>query len=260
MRQIYAQVDGAPIVTTIETAEMVKYVDNVWHATKVCFANEVGRLAKSQGVDSHDVMDVFCQDTKLNLSPYYLKPGFAYGGSCLPKEVRAVAHIAKGAGVSLPMIETLGASNKAQIDEAVRMVRATGAKQVGVLGLAFKPGTDDLRESPILEVIAALRDEGIDVIAHDPAITPQTAIESQLVYVKHASPGLAALAADLRGLLVASADEVIANSDAIIVTQKTEEYATCAQHIAETQGTPVIDVVRAFATPLQSDAYHGIGW
>jgi GDP-mannose 6-dehydrogenase len=180
MRQIYAPVDGAPLMTSIETAEMVKYVDNVWHATKVCFANEVGRLAKSQGVDSHEVMEVFCQDTKLNLSPYYLKPGFAYGGSCLPKEVRAVAHIAKGAGVSLPLIEHLGTSNDEQIAQAVRMIAATGARRVCILGLAFKPGTDDLRESPILEVIAALREAGVSVTAHDPAVTRRTDIEGQL--------------------------------------------------------------------------------
>ena len=260
LRQIYAPVDDAPIITSIETAEMVKYVDNVWHATKVCFANEVGRLAKSQGVDSHEVMEVFCQDTKLNLSPYYLKPGFAYGGSCLPKEVRAVAHIAKSAGVSLPMIENLDTSNREQIDQAVAMVRKTGAKRVGILGLAFKPGTDDLRESPILEVIAALRDEGVEIIAHDPAITADTAIEGQLGYVKHGSPGLAALADDLRGFLAPTAQDVADQADAIIVTQRNTTYAALAQTALQTRNTPVIDVVRAFTDLPQSEKYHGIGW
>ena len=143
VRKIYEPVDDNPIITSIETAEMVKYVDNVWHAAKVCFANEVGRLCKTQGVDSHEVMDVFCQDTKLNLSPYYLKPGFAYGGSCLPKEVRAVAHIAKSAGITLPMIENLDTSNKEHVAATVQMVRGPGAIRVGVLGLAFETGADE---------------------------------------------------------------------------------------------------------------------
>ncbi|WP_424964806.1 nucleotide sugar dehydrogenase [Dinoroseobacter sp. S375] len=260
LREIYAPVDEQPILTSIETAEMVKYVDNVWHATKVCFANEVGRLAKSQGVDSHAVMDVFCQDTKLNLSPYYLKPGFAYGGSCLPKEVRAVAHIAKSAGVSLPMIENLGTSNREQIESAVRMARETGARRVGILGLAFKPGTDDLRESPILEVIAALRDEGIEIVVHDPAITADTAIESQLGYVKHGSPGLAALAGELRDFLVARPEDVAAQADALIVTQSNPHYAQIAHDAATRCETPIIDVVRLFEECPKTEAYQGIGW
>ncbi len=260
LRQIVAPVDEAPIITTIETAEMVKYVDNVWHATKVCFANEVGRLAKSQGVDGHAVMDIFCQDQKLNSSPYYLKPGFAYGGSCLPKEVRAVAHIAQAAGVSLPMIENLGASNRAQIETATQMLRDTGAKRVGVLGLAFKAGTDDLRESPILEVIAALRDEGIEVVAHDPAITAETNIAAQLGYVKHASGGLTELADTLPGMLLDSVDEVTAQADALIVTQNNAEYAEALSAVLADGTLPVVDVVRSFSELPASNAYDGIGW
>jgi len=260
LRQICAPVDEAPIVTTIETAEMVKYVDNVWHATKVCFATEVGRLAKSQGEDGHAVMDIFCQDQKLNLSPYYLKPGFAYGGSCLPKEVRAVAHIAKGAGVSLPMIENLGTSNQAQIDAAIQMVRDTGAQRVGVLGLAFKPGTDDLRESPILAVIAALRDEGITVVAHDPAITPDTNIAAQLAYVRHASRGLTELDDALPGMVAPTPEAVHAECDAVIVTQANATYSELLRNVLSEGKTPVIDVVRTFAELPESRAYAGIGW
>ena len=260
LRQIYLPVDDAPILTSIETAEMVKYVDNVWHAAKVCFANEVGRFAKSQGVDSHEVMEVFCSDTKLNLSPYYLKPGFAYGGSCLPKEVRAVAHIARDAGVSLPLIEHLGASNRAQIDAAIRMVRETGARRVGVLGLAFKSGTDDLRESPILEVIAALRKDGIDVVAHDPAITGGTDIAGQIGYVRHGSPGLRALAEDLKELIFDNAEDVVAEADAIIVTQRCDLYAGLARLAMEHLEIPVIDVVRTFGDVPTAATYRGIGW
>lgn len=260
VRKIYAPIDDSPIITSIETAEMVKYVDNVWHAAKVCFANEVGRLCKSQGVDSHGVMDIFCQDTKLNLSPYYLKPGFAYGGSCLPKEVRAVAHIAQKAGISLPMIENLDTSNKAHVAATIQMVRETGAKRVGVLGLSFKPGTDDLRESPILDVIAQLREEGIEVVAHDPVIKETTNIEAQLSYVKHGNPGLVKLASELKNLLVESPGDAVDQADAVIVTQKYPFYGVLARLAAESLNKPVIDVVRAFEDVPTAPAYHGIGW
>ncbi|MGB0927974.1 MAG: nucleotide sugar dehydrogenase [Pikeienuella sp.] len=257
LSRIYEAVDHKPIVTSVETAEMVKYVDNVWHATKVTFANEVGRLCKPLNVDSHEVMDVFVQDTKLNLSPYYLKPGFAFGGSCLPKEVRAVAHIAKEQGVDLPLINSLGVSNKTHIEEATAMVRKTGAKKVGVLGLAFKPGTDDLRESPILEVIAALNAEGVEVEIHDTAITPETPLAGQLAYVRHGSPGLQALASDLPGMMRGNAHEVAASADALIVTHANDLYRDVLAH---TPDTPVIDVVRIAAEAPKSQSYNGIGW
>ncbi|MFT6911915.1 MAG: GDP-mannose 6-dehydrogenase [Paracoccaceae bacterium] len=260
LRGIYAAVDATPLITSIETAEMVKYVDNVWHATKVCFANEVGRLCKSQGVDSHAVMDVFVQDTKLNLSPYYLKPGFAFGGSCLPKEVRAVAHIAKAAGVSLPLIENLGRSNDVQIAEATRMALATGAKRVGILGLAFKPGTDDLRESPILEVIAALTAQGIEVVAHDTAITAETPIAGQLAYVRHASAGLRTLADDLPGMIRADVRDVTETCDTIIVTHNEAIYRSELAQAMLQRDVNVIDVVRLFKECPKATAYNGIGW
>ena len=257
LSRIYGTIDDHPIVTSVETAEMVKYVDNVWHATKVCFANEVGRLCKPLGVDSHAVMDVFVQDTKLNLSPYYLKPGFAFGGSCLPKEVRAVAHIAKQQGVSLPMIESLSKSNTTHIERAIEMVRETGAKTVGVLGLAFKPGTDDLRESPILEVIAALNAEGVNVLIHDPAITPQTPLAGQLAYVRHGSSGLQALADDLPHMMRADCDDVVQGADALIVTHDTELYCKA---IANAGDRPVIDVVHITSGATSQSNVNGIGW
>ena len=257
LSRVYEAVDEAPIVTSVETAEMVKYVDNVWHATKVCFANEVGRLCKPLGVDSHDVMDVFVQDTKLNLSPYYLKPGFAFGGSCLPKEVRAVAHIAREQGVDLPMIQSLGVSNQSHIEQALEMTRKTGAKKVGILGLAFKPGTDDLRESPILEVIAALNAEGVAVSIHDPAITPETPLAGQLAYVRHGSPGLQALVDDLPAMMCADVSDVVAEAEALIVTHNNETYRDVVQNAG---ATPVIDVVRILKTPVANTQYNGIGW
>lgn len=257
MRQIYAPVDDAPILTTVEVAETIKYVDNVWHATKVCFANEVGRLCKPLGVDSHAVMDIFIQDQKLNLSPYYLKPGFAYGGSCLPKEVRAVQHIAEGLGVSLPLIGNLDRSNQEQIAQALQMVRATGAKRVGILGLAFKPGTDDLRESPILEVMAALREDGVELIVHDTAVTRDTPLSGLMSYVKHGSSGLAKLADGLKNMLRDDVAEVTGTADAIIVCHSNDTYR---QAVMDTPDTPVIDVVRLFRDTPQNAQVNGIGW
>ncbi|MCC5973800.1 MAG: nucleotide sugar dehydrogenase [Rubellimicrobium sp.] len=255
--RIYEPVDDNIILTTIEVAEMVKYVDNVWHAAKVTFANEIGRLCKPIGVDSHAVMDIFVQDTKLNLSPYYLKPGFAYGGSCLPKEVRAVTHMAETLGVDLPMIANLDRSNQSQIAEALRMVRATGAKRVAVLGLAFKRGTDDLRESPILEVIAALMEDGVEVSAHDDAVSSETRIEAQLAYVQYASPGLRALAPRLAGMIATDAEAAVAGADAVVVTHATRSY----RDIARESACPVIDLVRLFGkADTQPATLSGIGW
>lgn len=253
---MFEPVDAEPIVTTIEVAEMVKYVDNVWHAAKVCFGNEVGRLSKALGIDGHDVMDVFCRDTKLNLSPYYLKPGFAYGGSCLPKEVRAVTHIARTAGVSVPLMASLGASNAVQVERAIEMVRETGATRVGVLGLAFKPGTDDLRESPILEVIAALRDEGIEVIGYDPAITEATDVTGQLDYVRHGSPALGRLADELPEIIHAQAEAVVAWADALVVTHSNPAFQALAMRHPF---TPVVDLCRLFKDAPGMNV-EGIGW
>lgn len=254
--RLFDPVDAAPIRTEIETAEMVKYVDNVWHAMKVCFANEVGRLSKSMGVDGRRVMDVFCQDEKLNLSSCYLKPGFAYGGSCLPKEVRAVAHLARERDVDLPLIGSLGRSNEVQIAEALRLVRATGATRIGVLGLAFKPGTDDLRESPILDVMSELLDDGIKLLAHDSAVTAATPIAQQLAYVRNGAPGLARLARRLPEFLCDDAETVVAGCEAVIVTHNLPAYRT----LLSTARVQVIDVAQLFDTAPADRAYAGIGW
>ncbi|MEM9912153.1 MAG: nucleotide sugar dehydrogenase [Pseudomonadota bacterium] len=257
MRRIYQPVDDTPIMTTVEVAETIKYVDNVWHAAKVCFANEVGRLCKPLGVDSHAVMDIFCQDQKLNLSPYYLKPGFAYGGSCLPKEVRAVQHIAESLGVNLPMIANLDRSNREQIEQAAEMARQTGAKRIGILGVAFKPGTDDLRESPILEVMADLKAEGVELRVHDAAVTKDTPLEGLMSYVKHASKGLGQLAGSLKDMLCDDVMDVMDNVDAIIVCHSNEDYR---QAVSARPDIPVIDVVRLFPQGSNVDQLNGIGW
>jgi GDP-mannose 6-dehydrogenase len=255
--QIFLPVDNKPIITTIRVAEMVKYVDNVWHAAKVCFANEIGRMSKAVGVDGRSVMDIFVQDEKLNLSPYYLKPGFAYGGSCLPKEVRAMSYLAQAHGLQLPMIEGLQTSNETHIAEATRMVRETGAKKVAILGLAFKSGTDDLRESPVLEVMAALAEDGVELTAHDNAITADTQIEAQLGYVKHGSKGLGTLSTGLRDMLKPDPETALDGVDTVVVTHACPQYRTI---LANRPDLKVVDVVRLFKHAKPMPNYQGIGW
>ncbi|MEM7058752.1 MAG: nucleotide sugar dehydrogenase [Pseudomonadota bacterium] len=257
LARIYDPVDANSIVTSIETAEMVKYVDNVWHAAKVCFANEIGRICKPMGVDSHDVMDIFVQDTKLNLSPYYLKPGFAFGGSCLPKEVRAMTHLAGKAGAKVPLIDALLPSNDRQIDEAVRMVKKTGATKVGILGLAFKPGTDDLRESPALDLIARLMADGIEVIAYDPTISQDTPIAQQLAYVQHSRPDLMHLVEDLPKMLRTSGEAVLAEAPVAVMTQATKEFRDL---VGWYEFGRIIDLARLFDDVPAGINYEGIGW
>ncbi|KHQ53180.1 nucleotide sugar dehydrogenase [Mameliella alba] len=253
--RIFEPVDAKPILTEIETAELVKHVDNVWHANKVCFANEIGRLSKALNIDGRDVMDIFCQDTKLNLSPYYLKPGFAYGGSCLPKEVRAMNHLAQSRNVDLPLIGSLDQSNLAQIDRAVAMLLAARPRKVAVLGLAFKPGTNDLRESPILDVIAQLQEKGIAVSAHDHFVTSDNVAES----ARHAAstkPGLQDLCQQLPQLLSEDIADTLQDADAVIVTHALPEYRQAAQDVF----VPVIDVARLFAGQTEPAHCQGIGW
>lgn len=258
MRRLFLPIDSELILTDINTAEMVKYVDNVWHATKVCFANEVGRLCKSMQIDSHAVMDVFVQDQKLNLSPYYLKPGFAYGGSCLPKEVRALTHLAKLAKVDLPMISHLDASNREQITEAIRMVQATGCKRVGVLGLAFKAGTDDLRESPVLEVMSALKVAGCSLVAHDAAVTYDTDLPAQVGGTRHGNTGLRNFIGELPYILKTSIQEVISESEVLLITHDLPAY----RQVVDTRAPAhqIIDLVHLFDAPPRHKSYQGIAW
>jgi len=168
LAKLYKGIDDQVICTSIDAAETVKYVDNTWHALKVSFANEVGKICQACSIDSHEVMDIFVQDTKLNLSPYYLKPGFAYGGSCLPKDVRGINHLAESLGVETPVLASIAESNRSQIDHAISLIEETNSEVIGFLGVTFKADTNDLRETPVLPVIISLLKKGYDVRLYDP--------------------------------------------------------------------------------------------
>jgi len=177
---------GAPVVSAdLEAAEMVKYVDNTWHALKVAFANEIGRISKEVGVDSREVMDIFALDTKLNISTAYLRPGFAFGGSCLPKDVRALSYFARRHDVHAPVIESVLPSNTDHVERAVNAVLAQGKRRIGILGLAFKAGTDDLRESPMVELVERLIGKGFDVRIHDPDVNLAALVGANQEYINH---------------------------------------------------------------------------
>src|SRR5215204_5112689 len=232
---LYAKVDAPLITTSIRVAEMMKYTSNTWHALKVCFANEVGNLCKRLDVDSHEVMSIFCQDDKLNLSPYYLKPGFAFGGSCLPKDVRALQYRAKEMDVAMPVIESILGSNRLQIEHAIDMVVHSGHKRVGLLGFSFKAGTDDLRESPIVILAEALLGKGYSVCIYDRNVSVARLVGANKEYINQQIPHLSSLLTD-------SIDTVIEQSDVIVVGNGSPEFAEALTRTRPDQ--MVIDLFR----------------
>jgi GDP-mannose 6-dehydrogenase len=252
--------DGQEVMTTsLLAAETVKYVDNVWHATKVVFANEVGRLCKSLNLDSHEVMRLFIKDTKLNLSSYYLKPGFAFGGSCLPKEVRAVSHMAETRGLSLPLIDSLIRSNGDQIAEALRLLTPFQGRRMGLLGLTFKPATDDLRESPMLDLLGALLDSGETVRVFDPNLTAATAHRSgQIAHACRAKTTLASHASAIEAALQVDLGDVMSWADVIVVAHATDAFRQAVS--LRQPHVYIVDLARLFPHIPTDITYEGIAW
>lgn len=249
--ELYKSLPGPFFTTKIEEAELVKYADNVFHAIKVTFGNEVGAVAKAVGVDSHRVMEVFCSDTKLNLSPYYLKPGFAFGGSCLPKDVRALAACARSQNLQTPMLYSIMQANDETVRRSVRAVQGFGKKRIGVLGLAFKAGTDDLRESPVVELVETLLGKGYDIKIFDRNVSLARLIGSNKQFIESAIPHLAEL-------LVGSPQEIAAHSDVVLVTYKDQEFTQTLKNL--TKGQIIYDLARAVEpTDVQAE-YHGVCW
>jgi GDP-mannose 6-dehydrogenase len=249
---LYAKVEAPLVATSIRTAEMIKYASNTWHALKVCFANEVGNLCKRLDIDSHEVMDIFCRDQKLNLSSYYMKPGFAFGGSCLPKDVRAMQYRAKEVDLEMPVIQSILGSNQLQIQHAIDMVIETGRKQIGLLGFSFKAGTDDLRESPIVILAEALLGKGYSLRIYDRNVSIAKLVGANRDYINTQIPHLSSLLTD-------TVDEVIQASEVIIVGNGAPEFAEALKRTRP--GQTVIDLFRLKVDREEIPAdYTGICW
>ncbi|HKU46059.1 MAG TPA: nucleotide sugar dehydrogenase, partial [Burkholderiales bacterium] len=248
---LYSKMPGPMIRTDIETAEMVKYADNCWHAVKVGFANEIGSLCKSLGVDAHRVMEIFCQDQKLNLSPYYLKPGFAFGGSCLPKDLRALLYKAKTLDVALPILASVLPSNQLQIERGVQAVVEKGHREVGILGISFKAGTDDLRESPMVEHTERLIGKGFDVRVYDRNVSLASIHGANRDYIVNKIPHLSRL-------MVPTIDEVLAHAKTVVIGNAAPEFADVPKRAAE--GQTIIDFVRVSASRSVAGVYEGLCW
>jgi len=251
LANLYAGMPGPLIRTDIGTAEMVKYADNAWHALKVGFANEIGNLCKGLEVDSHRVMDIFCRDTQLNLSPYYLKPGFAFGGSCLPKDLRALLYKAKSLDVSLPILAAILPSNEQQIERGVRAVIEKGSKKVGVLGFSFKAGTDDLRESPVVELTERLIGKGFDLRIYDKNVSLARIHGANRDYILNHIPHISRL-------MVSGIDEVLDHADTIVIGNAAPEFRDVPRRLID--GQTVIDFVRVTDSCSVPGVYEGICW
>ena len=249
---LYGKVEAPLVNTSIRTAEMIKYASNTWHALKVCFANEVGNLCKRLDIDSHEVMDIFCRDEKLNLSSYYMKPGFAFGGSCLPKDVRAMQYRAREMDLEMPVIQSILGSNALQIKHAIDMVVETGKKRVGLLGFSFKAGTDDLRESPIVILAEALLGKGYSLRIYDRNVSIARLVGANKEYINKQIPHLSSLLSE-------SIDEVIEKSEVIVVGNGSPEFAE-----ALTRTRPDQTVIDLFRLNVERDdmpaEYTGICW
>src|SRR5438093_4496222 len=250
-KALYDNIEAPLFSTSIRVAEMMKYTSNAWHAVKVVFANEIGNLCKRVGIDSHDVMDIFCQDQKLNLSPYYLKPGFAFGGSCLPKDLRALLYKAKTLDVSLPILASVLPSNQLQIERGVQAVVDKGAKRIGILGFSFKAGTDDLRESPMVELTERLIGKGYDLRVYDRNVSLACLHGANRDYILNKIPHISRL-------MVPTIDEVLAHAQTIVIGNGAPEFADVPKRIVDVQS--IIDFVRVSDSRTIAGIYEGICW
>jgi GDP-mannose 6-dehydrogenase len=249
---LYQGLDAPVVTTSIRVAEMIKYANNAWHAVKVCFANEIGNVCKRLQVDSHEVMDIFCQDDKLNLSPYYLRPGFAFGGSCLPKDVRALEYRARELDLDLPLLRSVMPSNRQHIQQAVDQILDSGRSRIGLLGLSFKAGTDDLRESPVVILAETLLGKGYDVRIFDRNVMVARLTGANKAYIDQQIPHLAALLCD-------SAAALVEHAELIVVGNGSPEFAEALRATRPDQ--IVLDLVRIPGDLSGMAArYHGLCW
>lgn len=253
VEQLYQDISAPVVRVTLEEAEIVKLVNNSFHALKVGFANEIGRICNRLGIDSHVVMQLVCADRKLNISPAYMKPGFAFGGSCLPKDLRSLTFHAQRLKAEVPILESILPSNNLQIEEAHIKIHKTGANNVGILGLSFKPYTDDLRESPVINLIRALWQEGVNVLVYDPDIELDNMLGSNLIYLERQLP-------QIEQILCSSLEDVLKTCQTLVVTQKRSEFVKALESVQDS--VEVLDLVRLFNTSHLPNLtnYSGISW
>lgn len=248
--QLYAKMDAPLVRTDVETAEMVKYTDNTWHAVKVAFANEIGNICKAVGIDGHKVMEIFCQDTKLNLSPYYMKPGFAFGGSCLPKDVRALTYKARSLDLDLPLLNSILPSNQRQVEKGIKMIADKGARKVGILGFSFKAGTDDLRESPLVDVIEHLLGKGYELKLYDKNVNLAALTGANQDYILNHIPHISKL-------MVTNMQDVLDFADTIVIGNGAAEFKSVPGSLKPHQH--IVDLVR-ISKEQSGEQYDGICW
>ncbi|HTQ36894.1 MAG TPA: nucleotide sugar dehydrogenase [Steroidobacteraceae bacterium] len=251
LAKVYEGLPGEVVRTDLETAEMVKYTNNAWHALKIGFANEIGTLCKAFGVDAHRVMDIFCTDRKLNISTAYLRPGFAFGGYCLPKDLRALLSAGRHAEVTTPILAAVLPSNDLQIERAVQAVVATGRHKVGILGISFKAGTDDLRGSPVVELAERLLGKGFDLRVYDRNVNLARVSGANRAYIVERIPHLSRL-------MVESMEELLAHAEVVVVGNASEEFGELPHLVAD--GQVVIDLVRVGRQQAVAGVYEGLCW
>lgn len=235
--QLYRELHSPVFRLGLKEASMVKYACNIFHALKIVFGNEIGMLCQAFGIDSHQVMDVFCQDKQLNISHRYLKPGYAFGGSCLPKDLRAMLNFGRLYNIETAMLMSIQRSNQLHIEKAVQAVLSTGARKIGVLGLSFKDNTDDLRESPTVEIIERLIGKGLVIRIHDKDVATSRIFGSNLNFIRQHLPHIATL-------MVTNQEEIIQDSELVLVAKPSKLYKDVPEHLSANQ--ILVDLVRFF--------------
>ena len=222
LKDLYSDINAEYIATDVDTVEIMKYVNNSYHALKVCFANEIGNICKSLNIDGNKVMDIFCKDKKLNISPYYFKPGFAFGGSCLPKDLEALRTLSQNKGINAPILNSICISNKQHIEYGKKLIESFGSKNIGILGLTFKSNTNDLRFSPILEVIKDLQNKKCNICVYDKVLKKDDELikTNSLLNLN-----------ENRVTFKEEVDDLINSSEVIVISNKEKEYdIMCSQY------------------------------
>ena len=250
MTELYKDLPAELILTSIKVAEIMKYVNNTYHALKIVFGNEVGNICKKLDIDSHEVMRIFCMDKQLNISPYYFKPGFAYGGSCLPKDTKALKTLAADLYVNVPVINQIERSNQVQIDNAIDVIMAQGHREIGILGLSFKAGTDDLRNSPIVDVVERLLGKGYQLKIYDKNVVLSEITGTNKDFIDAKIPHLQSFISD-------DMASVINGSEVIVVVNKEKEFENI---LTKYPNKKVVDLVRMWQEIDYDGTYEGLSW